>query len=239
MCTIFLLADSSPLFTSPDNTSPLCQAVQHIVASKGTPPNREIRASYIGESNGNNEDFYGIFEGAVAHANQGKTVKLVPKMIRISQGQTAAKAATLDHRSSESLAWLSSSSLVLLAGGDTYEGFAAMDKKGILHVLQEKILPDSGKVVIGISAGACQLAKHFMKHENEDDVPSEVETCIGLGCVDYIVDVHDENRKWATLRQVAKHVGGTGLGIPMQGVVHMKAGCIQQETSTGTHLVVG
>jgi cyanophycinase-like exopeptidase len=136
---IYCLADSQLLFWRREDGSSWLESVAESAreargrGADGAP----LRAAYVGASNGDERAFYSIFAGAMEGV--GITEH---RMIRSGFGD-------------EERAWLGSSDLVLLAGGDPVRGWRIFEQSGMREVITGRYF--QGATLIGISAGAVQL----------------------------------------------------------------------------------
>ncbi|UII30110.1 Type 1 glutamine amidotransferase-like domain-containing protein [Fulvivirga ulvae] len=178
---IYLLSDSQLLF-SRDTTG------QYFLASvKDDIGKVNIKAVYIGWSNGNQPEFYELFKEGM------KNLQIMDCRM-ISSEFTATDKQDLQH-----------ADLILLAGGDVIAGWERLSETGAAGIIKERYV--SGAVLIGISAGAIQLG---------DRVPfaADNESVEMMKLVPYIIGAHDEANQWSDLKK-AVHLSGTeGIGIP-------------------------
>ena len=128
--SIFLLADSQPLFKTYNGQNLLEEALQGCVDG-------DLSAAYIGASNDNNPAYYQIFISAMQPYNLKQS-----RMIRQDCPQ-------------EDKDYLKRAQVILLAGGDTYKGWSWMEEHGVADILREAYL--NGAILVGVSAGAVQL----------------------------------------------------------------------------------
>ena len=96
-----------------------------------------LSAAYIGASNGDRPEFYGIFEAAV-------------DAIGINGRRMIDSSFSPDDR-----AFLERAQLIVLAGGDVRLGWNTFEKTGMKEVILGRYA--QGAVLVGISAGAVQL----------------------------------------------------------------------------------
>jgi len=189
---IYLLADSRPLFWRKDGLLFL----KLISRSVEIEP---VRAAYLGASNGDNVDYYSLFEASM----QGIGVYNC-RMIRSSFPV-------------EDASFIDEADIILLAGGDVGRGCDAFRKSGLDKVIVRRY--DEGAILIGISAGAVQLGLSSMNK----DALSGGELFETLKLVPFMVGVHDEAREWAQLKAALSLADGDvrGIGIPHgAGVVY-------------------
>jgi cyanophycinase-like exopeptidase len=195
---LYLLADSQLLFWERRGRLLLEAAVDGL--ARDTP----LSAAYIGASNGDRPEFYGIFEAAVDAV--GITDR---RMIDSSFGP--------DDR-----AFLERAKLIVLAGGDVRLGWNTFEKTGMKDVILRRYAETA--VLVGISAGAVQLGRYGIVETPESLVPEMLDV---FNLAPVVVDTHDERSGWARLSRAIKALGGaaTGLGIPSGGgvIVHADA----------------
>lgn len=193
---LYLLADSQLLFWKRHDRLLLDAALDGL--TRDTP----LRAAYIGASNGDRPEFYGIFEDAVDAI--GITDR---RMIESSFGP--------DDR-----AFLERAQLVVLAGGDVRLGWTTFEKSGMKDVILGRYA--QGAVLVGISAGAVQLGRYAIVEAPES---SATELLDVFGLSPMVVDAHDERANWERLSRTIHVLRGTatGLGIPAGGAVIVHA----------------
>jgi hypothetical protein len=178
----FLFADSQLLFRD--------EIVRRIVAAL---PRQGGGAAYLGASNGDDPEFFALFEAAMERTG-----------IPMRKHVTAAPKA-------EELAFLDRAELVLLAGGDVARGWRAFVDAGIDARLRAAIARDA--VLVGVSAGAVQLGTAAAFDPG----------VALLGLVPHAVDVHDEPEWAGLSAFVAKGGGKhVGLGIPLGGGIAVR-----------------
>ncbi len=195
---LYLLADSQLLFWKRKGRLLLETALD------GLARDSPLRAAYIGASNGDRPEFYGIFEAAVDAV--GITDR---RMIDSSFGP--------DDR-----AFLERAQLIVLAGGDVRLGWNTFERTGMKDVIMGRYA--EGAVLVGISAGAVQLGRYGIVETPETPATELIEV---FKLVPLVIDTHDERADWARLSRTI-HVlegGATGLGIPSGGgvIVHADA----------------
>ncbi|OJZ67937.1 peptidase [Mycobacterium paraffinicum] len=195
---LYLLADSQLLFWKRRDGLLLEQAIDGL--ARGNP----LSAAYLGASNGDRPEFYGIFEAAMDAV--GITHR---RMIDSSFGP--------DDRTS-----LASAQLIVLAGGDVRLGWDTFEKTGIKEVILDRYA--QGALLVGISAGAVQLGR-FGIVETPTSLATEPLGMFDL--VPWVIDAHDEAGEWARLSRTVEVLQGAvnGLGIPSGGgvIVHPDA----------------
>ncbi len=181
---LFLLADSSLLFWRSGDTLFLDRL--HVLTGAGP-----VQAAYLGASNGDEPAFFDIFTAAMEGAGI-KACRMIPS-----------------RPTAEDRAWLAQAHVILLAGGDPLLGWLTFQENGLEHVLRERYL--GGAVLMGISAGAMQLAAQAWSESGPELFPT-------LGLAPFLVGVH-EPADWPALRTAVSAAGpGTrGIGIPWGG----------------------
>ena len=131
---LYLLADSQLLFWKRQDRLLLESALDGL--ARDTP----LSAAYIGASNGDRPEFYGIFEAAV-------------DAIGITDRRMIDSSFGPDDR-----AFLQRAQLIVLAGGDVRLGWNTFEKTGMKDVILGRHA--QGAVLVGISAGAVQLGRY-------------------------------------------------------------------------------
>jgi hypothetical protein len=193
---LYLLADSQLLFWKRRDRLLLEAALDGL--ARDVP----LTAAYVGASNEDRPEYYGIFEAAMDAT--GITER---RMIDSSFGPD-------DH------AFLERARLILLAGGDVRLGWDTFEKTGMKGVILRRRA--QGAVLVGISAGAVQLGRYGIV-ETPDPSVSELLDVFNL--VPMVIDAHDEPGGWARLSRTVEQLAGsaTGLGIPSGGgvIVHV------------------
>ena len=185
---LYLLADSRLLFQSGE-TGSILDSVKDLIEAE-TP-----KAAYIGASNGDNPDYFSIFEAAM------DTIGIKERrMVYASYGD-------------EDEAWLKQADLILLAGGEIDVGWEAIKETGMQQEIIQRYY--GGAVIMGISAGAVQLGLQGWKGEEPGD-DDYFET---FKLIPFIVDVHEEASQW---QRLARMMAGAdsytrGIAIPSGG----------------------
>ena len=187
---LYLLADSQLLFWQRRGKTLLDDVRESLCDANAA-------AVYIGASNGDNREFYSIFEAAMDAAG------------------FADRSMINSSFNAEDQERLNRAQLIVLAGGDTQLGWNTFEKTG----MKEQILARhaEGAVLVGVSAGAIQLGRHAILDEDESSSAQKLIDVFNL--VPVIVDVHDERREWARLTSTVRMLEGTatGIGIPSGG----------------------
>jgi cyanophycinase len=184
---IYLLADSQLLFWENEG-QPLLAA---IAESENV---GELKAAYLGASNGDQPEFYSIFEWAM-------------EKIGIRHCRMITSAWT-----EEDQQFLVDADVILLAGGDVRKGWQVFEATGIKDQLIQRYY--AGAWLIGVSAGAIQLGLKGWTSTGDG-----IETFDTLKLIPYILDAHAEKSDWADLKQAVAAMKGAayGIGLPAGG----------------------
>ena len=192
---LYLLADSQLLFWKHNGRLLLEAALDGLTG--GSP----VQAAYIGASNGDRVEYYGIFEAAM-------------DAVGIRYRRMIDSSFGADDR-----AFLRRAQLIVLAGGDVRLGWNTFERTGMKDVIVERYV--HGAIVVGVSAGAVQLGRYAVI-ETPGSRKTEVFEVFKL--VPLVIDTHDEKTDWARLSRTIRSLEGaaTGVGIPSGGgvVVH-------------------
>lgn len=185
---IYLFADSQLLFW-------MNQGVRFLSSLRPFPAHNSPRAAYIGASNGDDPEFYLIFEAAM----EGIGIHHC-RMIRSSF-------------SAEDEAYLNEADIILLAGGDVATGWHLFGEMGIKELIIRRYY--EGTILMGISAGAVQLGLGSLIDRGQQTE----ELLDTFKLVPFIVDAHDEKQQWVRLKRAIRLLDGvaTGIGIPTGG----------------------
>lgn len=186
---IFLLADSQLLFWRDEEGKHFLERVRALLEDEG--PVSDIRAAYLGASNGDAPEFYDLF---VAAMNE----------IGIQKCRHIQAKPSLDDRT-----FLGRADLILLSGGDIERGWDAFQESGLQQKIVERYY--AGALLMGVSAGAVQIG---LKGWNE----TKRTVFDTFRIVPFVVDVHDEP-SWVRLGQIVPKAGeqARGFGIPSGG----------------------
>jgi len=196
---VYLLADSQLLFSSLGGRPLLASAVDAI--GRAGP-----RAAYVGAANGDQPEYYSIFEGAM------EIIGVRDRRMILSDYDAVDRA------------YLRSADIIVLAGGDVGAGLRVLRATGMDDDIDGRRREDA--VLVGVSAGAVHLGA--MGWLGDD--PAEGELVGALGIVPFSVDAHDEARGWRRLRQlvVQSLPGSVGIGVPTGGgIIHHPDGRVE------------
>jgi cyanophycinase len=180
---LFLLADSQLLFWKEQDRLFTEKIREHLDSSRPT-------AAYIGASNGDNPEFYSIFQAAMDGI--GLTdCRMVPS-----------------HPSPEDLRFLGSADLVLLSGGDVEQGWKIFTENGLKEIIVQRRY--GGAVLVGVSAGAVQLGSGTLVQA------STMQKLPLFQFAPFYVAAHDEAAEWWDLRALVTLADeeAKGIGIP-------------------------
>ncbi len=184
---IYLFADSQLLFWHNKETLFL-NTIKELIAPAS------LKAAYIGASNGDDPQFYSIFEAAMEN-------------IGIQNCRMILSSFT----STDEL-FLNEADIILLAGGDIERGWKIFNQSGLKEMIIKRHY--EGAVLIGISAGAVQLGLFGLVQE---------EACNKLidtfKLVPFIIGAHEEKQEWKSVREAIELLDGSakGIGIPTGG----------------------
>lgn len=193
---LYLLADSQLLFWRRNGRLLLESAIAELDGDTS------ISAAYIGASNGDHPEHYGIFEAAMDAV--GITDR---RMITSSFGR-------------EDRTFLRHAQLIVLAGGDVRVGWSIFQSTGMKDAIVDRHA--RGAVLVGISAGAVQLGRYGIVEPSESSANGLLDV---FDLVPMVIDVHDEQGDWTRLRHAVCGLEGavTGLGIPSGGGAIVRA----------------
>ncbi|HEX2268572.1 MAG TPA: Type 1 glutamine amidotransferase-like domain-containing protein [Pyrinomonadaceae bacterium] len=188
MKPIYLFADSQLLFWR-RHDGLFLESVRNLIERP------QPKAAYIGASNGDDRDFYSLFQGAM-------------------DGIGVRDCCMINSQLSEvEAAFLNEADLILLAGGDVQRGWEAFKQNGVREAIFNRFV--EGAVLIGISAGAVQLGWYGWPAGEL----TENRLFDTFKLVPFVVDAHDERNAWRNLRQSLRFCGGVvnGIGLPAGG----------------------
>jgi peptidase E len=179
--TIFLLADSQLLFWRDGG-----QLLLERVVTRD-----QLKAAYIGASNGDDPNFYEIFVSAM----EGVGVvdcRMIPSAV-----------------SEADMEFLNSADVILLSGGDVEAGWRVFLNNGLSeHIIRRYY---EGASLIGVSAGAVQLGLCGLAADGSLIATFKV--------VPFIIGAHEESDNWKTARELLRlsGPGKTAIGLPAGG----------------------
>lgn len=184
MKPIFLFADSQLLFWRESGRLLL----ERVVGDR-TPD--QLKAAYVGASNGDNPDFYTIFVSAMGGVGV-IDCRMIPSVT-----------------SEPDLAFLNQADIVLLAGGDVEAGWRVFLANGLSEDVVRRYF--EGASLIGVSAGAVQLGLGGLAADG-----SIIET---FKLVPFVVGAHEESDNWKSTTELLRLFGPgkTAIGLPAGG----------------------
>lgn len=179
---LYLLADSHLLFFEKGSNA-LTRRLQADLPGKA-------KAAYLGASNNNQAEFYDLFLAAM-------------ELIGIKECCMISEQLSSGER-----VFLEEANLVLLSGGDALRGWRAFVQSGIKEMLLHKRY--DGSVLVGVSAGAVQLALGALSEEAQ---PKVIDM---FGFAPFYVGAHEEDEDWWNLRALVNLSRNQqrGIGIP-------------------------
>jgi len=196
---IYLFADSRLLFWR--NKDGL-----FLESIRARMPHTDPRAAYVGASNGDDPQFYSIFEAAMDGIGIRDCRMILSSFSPVDQ------------------AFIRDADLILLAGGDVEKGWNVFVENGLRELIVERYA--EGTLLIGVSAGAVQLGL-FGLAEAEGSFNRLFDA---FKLVPFIIGAHGESEAWKSLRETIHLLEGsaTGIGIPAGGgMVYYPDGAIE------------
>ena len=183
---LYLLADSQLLFSRAGDNGFTSRIRANL-------PSSAPKAAYLGASNHDRAEFYGLFVAAM-------------ELMGISNCRMVPSQPAEEDR-----LFLDEADLVLLAGGDVEHGWQVFERNGLKELLLRKRY--DGGILVGISAGAVQLGLGALT-----DAPQPKRLDL-FGFVPFYVGAHEENDEWWHLRALVNlsQSGVRGVGIPLGG----------------------
>ena len=183
---LYLLADSQLLFWR-QGEHLFTRGIRDLIEAEAP------KAAYIGASNGDNPEFYSIFVAAMEAAGISHC-RMIPSRLQ-----------------KEDQAFLEEANLVLLAGGDTEQGWQVFENNGIKGIIGKKRY--DGTVLIGVSAGAMQLGLGALVGD------SNMKVLELFRFAPFYIGAHEEEDEWWNLRALINlsKTDARGIGIPMGG----------------------
>ena len=181
MQPIFLLADSQLLFWRDGG-----QLLLERVVTRD-----QLKAAYIGASNGDDPNFYEIFVSAMERVGVVDR-RMIPSAV-----------------SEADMEFLNNADVILLSGGDVEAGWRVFLNNGLSeHIIRRYY---EGASLIGVSAGAVQLGLCGLAADG-----SLIET---FKVVPFIIGAHEESDNWKTTRELLRlsGPGKTAIGLPAGG----------------------
>lgn len=179
---IYLFADSQLLFWRNKGTLFL-DAIRELIVPAAP------KAAYIGASNGDDPQFYSIFEAAMGNIGIRDCRMILSSFTSIDE------------------LFMNEADIILLAGGDVERGWRIFNQSGLTELVIKRYY--EGAVLIGISAGAVQLGLFGLVQEEES-----LNKLIDMfKLVPFIIGAHEEIQEWKSLREVIELLDGSAKGI--------------------------
>jgi cyanophycinase len=183
---LYLLADSQLLFWREGEQLFTQRLREHMDAPSP-------KAAYIGASNGDQPEFYSIFQSAMESIGISEC-RMVPSRI-----------------SEDDKKFLEEANLILLAGGDVERGWTTFKDNGLKDLIPRKRY--DGTLLVGISAGAVQLGLGALTGT------TNMKTEEMFRFAPFFVGAHEEQEEWWNLRALVNlsQTEARGIGIPAGG----------------------
>ena len=183
---LYLLADSQLFFRKSDGDSLSDRIRADLDSSKPS-------AAYIGASNGDQPEFYSLFQAAM-ESMEISNCRLVPSQ-----------------PSKEDILFIEDADLILLSGGDVDRGWRTFEQNGLKELVPRKRF--DGAILMGVSAGAIQLGLGCLSTSAQ---PKQIDM---FRFAPFYVGAHDEENDWWDLRALVNlsQADTRAIGIPAGG----------------------
>src|SRR6185312_14802659 len=183
---LYLLADSQLFFWKSESDS-LAERLRPDLDS--TNP----KAAYIGASNGDQPEFYSLFQAAMDSMGISHC-RLIPS-------QPSRDDAT----------FIEDADLIVLSGGDTERGWRTFEQNGLKELIPRKRF--DGAILMGVSAGAIQLGLGCLSNSAQ---PKQIDM---FRFAPFYVGAHDEENDWFDLRALVNlcQSDTRAIGLPAGG----------------------
>jgi cyanophycinase len=183
---LYLLADSQLLFVKNSGDS-LAERIRADLDSSNP------KAAYIGASNGDQPEFYSLFQAAMESMGISNC-RMVPSQ-----------------PSREDISFLENAELIVLSGGDVERGWQVFEQNGLKELVPRKRF--DGAVLMGVSAGAVQLGLGCLSNAAQ---PKSLDM---FRFAPFYVGAHDEENDWWDLRALVNlsQADTRAIGIPAGG----------------------
>ncbi|HEY2360815.1 MAG TPA: Type 1 glutamine amidotransferase-like domain-containing protein [Candidatus Angelobacter sp.] len=183
---LYLLADSQLLFWKSGEDSLAERIRADLDSSKPS-------AAYIGASNGDQPEFYSLFQAAMD-----------------SMGISHCRAVP-SQPSKEDISFIEQADLILFSGGDVERGWRTFEQNGIKELVPRKRF--DGAILMGVSAGAVQLGLGCLSNSAQ---PKQIDM---FRFAPFYVGAHDEGNDWWDLRALVNLslTDTRAIGIPTGG----------------------
>ena len=183
---LYLLADSQLLFWKNGGDS-LAERIRADLDSQ------KAKAAYIGASNGDQPEFYSLFQAAM-------------------EGMGISNCRSVPSQpSKEDISLIEEADLILLSGGDVERGWRTFEQNGLKELLPRKRF--DGAILMGVSAGAVQLGLGCLSNSAQ---PKQIDM---FRFAPFYVGAHDEENDWWDLRALVNlsQTDTRAIGIPAGG----------------------
>ena len=183
---LYLLADSQLLFWKSDSDS----LAKRLRADLDT---SNPKAAYIGASNGDQPEFYSLFQAAM-------------------EGMGISNCRSVPSQpSKEDISFIEDADVILLSGGDVERGWRTFEQNGLKELLPRKRF--DGAILMGVSAGAVQLGLGCLSNSAQ---PKQIDM---FRFAPFYVGAHDEENDWWDLRALVNlsQADTRAIGIPTGG----------------------
>ena len=183
---LYLLADSQLFFWKSDGDSLSDRIRADLDSSKPS-------AAYIGASNGDQPEFYSLFQAAM-ESMEISNCRLVPSQ-----------------PSQEDILFIEDADLIVLSGGDVERGWRTFEQNGLKELVPRKRF--DGAILMGVSAGAIQLGLGCLSTSAQ---PKQIDM---FRFAPFYVGAHDEENDWWDLRALVNlsQADTRAIGIPAGG----------------------
>ena len=183
---LYLLADSQLLFWKSDSDS----LAERLRADLDT---SNPKAAYVGASNGDQPEFYSLFQAAMD-----------------AMGISDCRAVP-SQPSREDILFIEDADLILLSGGDVERGWRAFEQNGLKELVPRKRF--DGAILMGVSAGAIQLGLGCLSSAAQ---PKQIDM---FRFAPFYIGAHDEENDWFDLRALVNlsQADTRAIGIPAGG----------------------
>ena len=168
---LYLLADSQLLFWKEGDRF-FAREIREETGSANP------QAAYIGASNGDQPEFYALFQFAMEGIGVSNC-RMIPWDL-----------------SKEDEMFLTDADIVLLAGGDVQRGWRTIEQNGVKDLLMRKRY--DGAVFAGVSAGAVQLGRGDTPETGSEEVLKL------FGFAPFYIGAHEEQDDWQHLRRLVE-----------------------------------
>jgi len=183
---LYLLADSQLFFWKSESDS-LAKRLRADLDS--TTP----KAAYIGASNGDQPEFYSLFQAAMDSMGISHC-RLIPSQ-----------------PSRDDTTFMEDADLIVLSGGDTERGWRTFEQNGLKELIPRKRF--DGAILMGVSAGAIQLGLGCLSNSAQ---PKQIDM---FRFAPFYVGAHNESNDWWDLRALVNlsQANTRAIGIPAGG----------------------